>query len=224
MHSIHNVVLTLRTSEPSSFRFRIVASAIFGHRGTIYGAHARRGNGPAGLRVFGSEKRDLNERPADFLISRKMESFSLHAHLLSRAVIKQIEPLPSRRNKPHRPIRPLSSPTSPPLLLPPVPIPSRPLPKSRNLNKFTSVCTRINFTSFLAPLPLFLFLSLLRPSLPAARLLALYSGARKSFRLCPCGFSFATVPMNNQKGGVFRGGSPVDSWLPDERRAYCSRR
>lgn len=62
---------------------------------------------------FASGKCDLNERSADFLISRKMESFSranaLHAHPLSRAVIKQIEPLPSRRNKPHRPLSPVHS-------------------------------------------------------------------------------------------------------------------
>jgi len=91
-------------------------------------------------------ERERVKGAVDFLISRKMESFSrasaLHAHPLSRAVIKQIEPLPSRRNKlAIRSLLPL------PLALFPLP-----LPKSRNLNKFTSVCTRINFTSFLVPL------------------------------------------------------------------------
>lgn len=145
-----------------------------------------------------SERKRERERPMDFLISRKMESFSrasaLHAHPLSRTVIKQIEPLPSRRNKPHRP----------PALRP------RPLPKSRNLNKFTSVCTRINFTSFLAPLSLplalylFLFLSIIPPPSPLSLLSLFLCTSASSLFLTrsaeiistsprPCGFSFATV-------------------------------
>jgi len=188
MYSIHNVVfnVTFRKSEPSSFGLYDVAGySVITIR---YRSTREVRDGPAGF-AFWTEKRDLNERLADFLISRKMESFSLHAHPLSRVVIKQIEPLPWRRNKPHRsPLRP--SPLSIPSR------PSRPLPKSRNLNKFTSVCTRINFTSFLAPLPLSLFLFLSLLSFSSRRLAPCpLLGARKSFRPspCPCGFSFATV-------------------------------